>query len=50
MVPSVPVKVVAGSVFKAKLPPTPDIIDHVPVPTNGVLAAKVVLVTPHKLV
>ena len=50
MVPKVPVKVVAGLVLRVKLPPTPEIIVHVPLPLVGVFAAKVVLVTPHKLI
>ena len=33
----------------ASTPPTPENIDHVPVPTVGVLAASVVLVWPHKV-
>ena len=50
MVPSVPVKVAAGLVFSEKLPPTPEMIVQVPVPLVGVLAAKVVDVTPQRLV
>ena len=43
-------KVVAGSVAKVKLPPAPDTIDQVPVPIVGVLAARVVDVTPQRFV
>ena len=50
MVPSVPVKVAAGFVFSEKLPPAPLIMVQVPVPLVGVLAARVVLVTPQRLV
>ena len=50
VVPSVPVKVVAGSVLSAKLPPAPDTIDQVPAPIVGVLAASVVLVTPQRFI
>ena len=50
MVPSVPVKVAVGLVFSEKLPPAPLMMVQVPVPLVGVLAAKVVDVTPHKLV
>ena len=47
--PSVPVKVAAGSVFKLKLPPAPLMMVQVPVPLVGVFAANVVLVTPQRL-
>ena len=50
MVPSVPVKVAAGLVFSEKLPPAPLIMVQVPLPLVGVLATKVVLVTPQRLV
>ena len=50
MVPSVPVKVAVGLVFREKLPPAPLIIVHVPAPLVGVLAASVVLVTPQRFV
>ena len=43
-------KVAVGSVFKLNDPPTPLTIVQVPVPFAGVLAAKVVDVTPHRLV
>ena len=43
-------KVVAGSVANVKLPPAPDTIDQVPAPTVGVLAARVVDVTPQRLI
>ena len=49
MVPKVPVKVAAGLVFRLNEPPAPEIIVQVPVPLVGVFAARVVLVTPHKL-
>ena len=50
MVPSVPVKVAAGLVFSEKLPPAPLTMVQVPVPLAGVLAAKVVDVTPQRFV
>ena len=50
MVPSVPVKVAAGLVLSEKLPPAPLMIVQVPVPTVGAFAAKVVDVTPQRLV
>ena len=45
--PATPVKFEFAVVFKETLPPVPEIILHEPVPVEGVLAAKVVLVTPH---
>ena len=50
MVPNVPVKVAAGSVFKLNEPPAPEIIVQLPVPIAGVLAASVAVVTPQRLV
>ena len=50
MVPSVPVKVAVGLVVKLNDPPAPDTILQVPPPTVGVLAARVVDVTPQRLV
>ena len=41
---------VVGSVFKVNDPPAPLTIVQVPAPLVGVLAVKVVDVTPHKLV
>ena len=43
-------KVAAGLVLNEKLPPAPLIMVHVPVPLVGVLAARVVDVTPQRLV
>ena len=42
-------KVAAGLVFNEKLPPAPLIMVQVPVPLVGVLAARVVDVTPQRL-
>ena len=41
-------KVAVGLVLSEKLPPAPEIIVQVPVPTVGVFAARVAVVTPHK--
>ena len=43
-----PVKVEFGLLAFPKLPPVPLTTDHWPVPTTGVLAAKVVVVTPQR--
>ena len=45
-----PVKVAVGLVFKLNEPPAPLMMVQVPVPLAGVLAAKVVLVTPQRFV
>jgi hypothetical protein len=46
-VPAVPVKVLVGLVGVVTVPPVPDMILHAPVPTAGVLAARVTVVRPH---
>ena len=46
-VPAVPVKVEVGLVGVVIVPPVPDTIVHNPVPTTGVLAARVTDVNPH---
>lgn len=40
-------KVLVGLEGEAMVPPDPEIIVHVPVPTEGELPAKVVVVSPH---
>lgn len=45
--PAVPVNVLTGLPGEAMLPPVPEIMLHVPVPTEGVFPASVVLVLPH---
>ena len=50
VLPAVPVNVLVGLLAVVMLPPVPETILHAPVPTVGVLPAKVVLVTPHKVV
>ena len=47
VLPGVPVKVVVGFKALVKLPPLPETIDHKPVPTVGVLPAKVTEDRPH---
>jgi hypothetical protein len=42
--PAVPLKVVVGLAADTKLPPVPEMIDHAPVPTVAVFAARVALV------
>jgi hypothetical protein len=44
--PGFPLKLLPGLAAFPKLPPTPDTIDHVPVPTVGELAASTTLVSP----
>ena len=44
--PAVPVKVVLLNVASAKDPPVPVIIDHAPIPTTGLLPARVTIVKP----
>ena len=46
--PAVPLKVLVGLEAVPKLPPVPLTMLHPPVPTVGVLAANVVLVTPQR--
>ena len=46
-VPAVPVKVLTGLVEVVIVPPAPLTIFQTPVPTTGVLAAKVTVVIPH---
>ena len=46
-VPAVPVKVLVGLVGVVTVPPIPLTILHAPVPTTGVLAARVAVVNPH---
>ena len=46
-VPAVPVKVLTGLVGVVIVPPVPLTILHAPVPTAGVLAARVAVVNPH---
>ena len=46
-VPAVPVKVLVGLVGVVIVPPRPLTILHAPVPTTGVLAARVAVVNPH---
>ena len=46
-VPATPVKVLVGLVGVVTVPPAPEVIVHAPVPTAGVLAARVAVVTPH---
>ena len=48
--PAVPVKFEVGLEGVVTVPPAPLWILHAPVPFVGVFAAKVVLVTPHRLV
>ena len=50
VLPAVPVNVLVGLLAVVMLPPVPETILYAPVPTVGVLPAKVVLVTPHKFV
>jgi hypothetical protein len=45
-VPATPVKVLVGLVGVVTVPPAPDVIVHAPVPTAGVLAARVTVVSP----
>ena len=45
-VPATPVKVLVGLVGVVTVPPAPDVIVHAPVPIAGVLAARVVVMTP----
>jgi hypothetical protein len=47
VVPAVPVKVLVGLESAVIVPPVPDTIDHAPVPTTGLLAARVTVVSPH---
>ena len=49
VLPAVPVKVEVAELGVVILPPVPETILHVPVPTVGVFAARVVLVSPHKV-
>jgi hypothetical protein len=46
-VPATPVKVLVGLAGVVTVPPIPDVIVHAPVPTAGVLAARVTVVKPH---
>lgn len=45
--PAVPVNVLVGLFGEAMVPPVPDIMLHVPVPTAGVFPANVAPVNPH---
>ena len=45
-VPAVPVNADVGLVEVVTVPPAPDMIVHVPVPTAGLLAARVTEVNP----
>ena len=47
VVPAVPVKVEVGELGVVTVPPVPDTMLHAPVPTVGVLADRVAVVTPH---
>jgi hypothetical protein len=47
-VPATPVKVLVGLVGVVTVPPAPEVIVHAPVPTAGVLAARVVVMTPQR--
>ena len=49
VVPAVPLKVLVALAVLPKLPPVPLTMLHAPVPTVGVFAANVVLVTPQRL-
>jgi hypothetical protein len=46
-IPAVPVNVLVELVGAVIFPPIPLIIVHVPFPTSGVLAVRVVIVIPH---
>jgi hypothetical protein len=47
VVPAVPVKLLVGLVGVPMFPPVPETMLHEPVPIDGVLPARVVLVIPH---
>ena len=46
VLPAAAVNVVVALMFEPKVPPLPEKTDHVPVPEVGVLAARLVTVTP----
>jgi hypothetical protein len=46
-VPATPVKVLVGLAGVATVPPDPNMIVHDPVPTTGILPARVAVVNPH---